>query len=84
VAALGCLSLHTGLHLGVRWNRLLMLDFLALSALGAVAGAFAATAGDADPAAAQARRRLVFRAHVILFLPLPILCALHVLGVYYF
>ncbi|MFT3770822.1 MAG: FAD-dependent oxidoreductase [Minicystis sp.] len=84
VLALACLFLHTGLHLGVRLNRLLMLDFLAISVLGAVAGVFAAASGGADPAAAQARRLLVFRVHVLLFLPLPILVALHVLGAYYF
>ncbi|APR78435.1 Nitrite reductase [NAD(P)H] large subunit protein [Minicystis rosea] len=83
-AAIAFLFLHTGLHLGVRLNRLLMLDFLALSALGAVAGLFAAVIGNGDPAAAQARRLFVFRVHVILFLPFPILVALHVLGAYYF
>jgi nitrite reductase (NADH) large subunit len=83
-ATLACLFVHTGLHLGVRLNRMLMLDFLAVSLLGAAAGVFAAASGSADPAAAQARRVLVFRAHLAVFLPLPILVALHVLGAYYF
>jgi nitrite reductase (NADH) large subunit len=84
VAAVACLALHTGLHLGVRLNRVLMLDFLALCLLGAAAGVLAAASGSGDPAAAEVRRQLVFRVHVVFFLPLPVLCALHVLGAWYF
>lgn len=82
-ATLACLAAHTGLHLGAHLNRALMIDFLATALLGAVAGAFAAAPGGGDPAA-EARRRLVFRAHLVAFLPLPVLVALHVLGALYF
>jgi nitrite reductase (NADH) large subunit len=79
-AALVCLGWHTGLHVGQRFNRLLALDFLAASVLGAVAAAAVALG---DPTGA-ARRILATRAHLFILLPLPVLVALHVLGVYYF
>jgi nitrite reductase (NADH) large subunit len=80
-AALVCLGCHTGLHAGQRFNRLLTFDFLAASALGAVA-AVATALG--DPVAGAARRLLATRAHLFILLPLPVLVALHVLGAYYF
>src|SRR6185436_16680857 len=61
--AVVCLAAHTGLHLGQRMNRLLMIDFLALSVLGALAAAVTAFVHRLDPARAQARRELVARAH---------------------
>jgi NADPH-dependent 2,4-dienoyl-CoA reductase/sulfur reductase-like enzyme/bacterioferritin-associated ferredoxin len=79
--ALLALAAHTGLHLGVRLNRLLALDLLAAGALGGVAAA-ATVLG--DPLAAQARRLLATRAHLYVLFPLPVLVALHVLGAYYF
>jgi hypothetical protein len=82
-ATLVCLFAHTGLALGDRLNRLLMLDFLALTALGAVAAVLAAAPASGDPAA-QSRRVVATRTHLVLFLPFPILVALHVLGAYYF
>ena len=83
-AAVVCLWVHTGMHLGERLNRLLMLDFLALAVLGGVAAAVAALGAHLDPAAAQGHRQLANRAHLAVLLPLPILVALHVLGAYYF
>jgi nitrite reductase (NADH) large subunit len=80
-AALVCLACHTGLHLGERLNRLLSLDLLAASALGAVA---AAASGLGDAAAGPAQRLFATRAHLYVLLPLPVLLVLHVLGAYYF
>jgi nitrite reductase (NADH) large subunit len=80
-AAMVCLACHTGLRMGERLNRLLAVDFLAAAALGGVAAAATALG---DPIAGAARRALVTRAHLFLLLPLPVLVALHVLGVYYF
>jgi nitrite reductase (NADH) large subunit len=79
--ALVCLACHTGLHLGERLNRLLSLDLLAASALGAVA---AAASGLGDAAAGPAQRLFATRAHLYILLPLPVLLVLHVLGAYYF
>jgi nitrite reductase (NADH) large subunit len=81
VAALLCLVCHTGLRVGERFNRLLSIDFIAASVLGAVAAAATALG---DPAAGAARRILATRAHLFILLPLPVLVALHVLGAYYF
>jgi bacterioferritin-associated ferredoxin len=80
--ALGAVLLHTGLHLGVRLNLALMLDFLALSIVGALAGV-AASRGLLAPADAS-RRVAVGRVHVALFLPLPVLVALHAVSAYRF
>ena len=79
-AAVVCLWAHTGLRLGERLNRLLMLDVLALALLGGVA----ALGRSAEPGAAPARRLLADRAHLAVLVPLPILVALHLLGAYYF
>lgn len=57
---------------------------LLLAALGAGAAAVVAIAPGVDPQVAQARRMLAMRVHVALFLPLPVLIALHVLSAYYF
>lgn len=81
VAALVGVGCHTGLHVGERMNRLLTLDFLALSALGGLA---AAAHGLANPLGAAHRRLLATRLHLLLLIPLPVLLALHVLGAYYF
>lgn len=81
-AAIACAILHTGLHLGVRLDRALVIDFLALSALGA-ASALATALGGTDPAS-QSRRSRFSIAHVALLLPFPGLLALHVLRAYWF
>ena len=78
-AALVCLWAHTGLRLGDRSNRALMIDVLAISALGGAAAIATALGG-----ASQAPRARLSRAHVVLFLPLPALLALHVLRAYWF
>jgi hypothetical protein len=80
--ALGTVLVHTGLHLGARLNLALMLDFLALSAVGGLAALATARGGFAPTAAA--RRVIVARVHVALLLPLPVLVALHALGAYRF
>jgi nitrite reductase (NADH) large subunit len=73
-AALAVLAVHTGLRLGHHLNRALMVDFLVLSLLGAGAAVVTGRRGS----------RWWSRAHVALFLPLPVLVALHVLAAYYY
>ena len=77
-----CLWAHTGLRMGERLNLALTIDFLALIVLGGVTAAV--IGAPLDPQETQARRMLAMRAHVALFLPLPALLALHLLGAYYF
>jgi NADPH-dependent 2,4-dienoyl-CoA reductase/sulfur reductase-like enzyme/bacterioferritin-associated ferredoxin len=83
-AALVALSLHTGLHLGQNLNRLLMYDFLALTLLGAAAGGVTALSHWFSLRTASKQHDLWKRAHLILFLPLPVLLALHIFGAYYY
>jgi len=82
--ALVMLGLHTGLHLGANLNRLLMIDFLALSQLGALAAGVTALSHWWSPGTAQNRRLVSSQAHLMLFWPLPVLLALHILGAYFY
>lgn len=82
--ALIMLGLHTGLHLGANLNRLLMIDFLALSQLGAVTASVTALSHWWSPSTAQNRRLVSSQAHLMLFWPLPVLLALHILGAYFY
>lgn len=88
VLALLVLFLHTGFHLGSNLNFWLMMSFLSLAFVGAVAGGIKAfehvlqrkgvRAGSGPPAA------LPIWVHIILFWPLPVLLALHIFTVYYY
>jgi nitrite reductase (NADH) large subunit len=79
-ATLALLLAHTGLSVGENLNRLLMLDFLALSGAGAAAGAVFAIA---RPLRVRARRWSAWL-HILLGCPLPALLVFHVISVYYF
>lgn len=79
-ATVAVLIAHTGLALGDNLNRLLMLDFLALSAAGAAAGAVFAIA---RPLRVRARRWSAWT-HILIGWPLPALLGFHILSVYYF
>jgi nitrite reductase (NADH) large subunit len=82
-AAVGVLTVHTGLRLGNHLNFLLIAGFLALTALGSCAGAV--TAIERSPTRASRRlRALSGYWHVVLLWPLPALLGFHVLSVYYF
>jgi len=87
-AALGALAVatlvvHTGLSLGNHLNFLLISGFLALTALGACAGA--AIALERAPNRRTRRlRALSGYGHVALLWPLPTLLGFHILSVYYF
>jgi NADPH-dependent 2,4-dienoyl-CoA reductase/sulfur reductase-like enzyme/bacterioferritin-associated ferredoxin len=78
------LVLHTGLHLGKNLNRMLMIDFLTLSLIGALAAGVTALSHWWSPITARNQRLVWYRAHFMLFLPLPVLLALHILGAYYY
>jgi nitrite reductase (NADH) large subunit len=78
------LIFHTGLHLGKNLNRMLMIDFLTLALIGAVAAAVTALSHWWSPITARNQRLVWYRAHFMLFLPLPVLLALHIVGAYYY
>lgn len=86
VVTLLALICHTGLHLGMRrsLNLALMIDLLALTLLGAGAGGLTALSHHFSPLRARNVRSISARAHLILFWPLPVLLALHILDAYYY
>ena len=82
--ALIALVLHTGLHLGENFNRVLMLDFLTLTLLGSAAAGITAVSHRWSPIAARNRRSWGSTAHIALVWPLPVLVAIHIIGAYYY
>jgi nitrite reductase (NADH) large subunit len=77
------LLVHTGLRLGNHLNFLLIASFLALTALGSIAGAVVAL--ERVPNRWTRRvRALSGYWHVVLLWPLPALLGFHILKVYYF
>ncbi len=78
------LIFHTGFHLGSNLNRWLMLDFLAILGLGAVAGAVIAASHRFNPIRARRLRKHWRWFHTLVAWPLPALLGMHILSVYYF
>ena len=88
-AVVGALSLivviaHTGLHLGVGLNLLLMLNYLALACAGAVLGYLTVTDGTLPSPAWQRWKQRAISLHLWLFWFLPVLTAFHILTVYWY
>lgn len=83
--ALAILYLHTGFSLGENLNRYLMLDFVLLALVGALAGLIIGSERYTRMGYAGKRwRKWLTHSHIVLFWPLPVLLTLHVLSVYYF
>ena len=88
--AFGLISLvvlyaHTGFHFGHNLNFWLMLVFIILNLLGAITGIVVALENTSNPKVArfsQAIRPYMLWGHIILFWPLPVLVAFHILSVY--
>jgi len=88
-AVIGALSLivviaHTGLHLGVGLNLLLMLNYLGLACAGAALGYLTATDGAVPSAAWQRWKQRAVSVHLWLFWFFPVLTAFHILTVYWY
>lgn len=84
LSALALLVLHTGLSLGNNLNRWLMLNFLALAGLGAMAGGVIALERKlAGPWGGRLRRWWSW-GHILVLWPLPALLGFHILAVYYY
>jgi nitrite reductase (NADH) large subunit len=78
---------HTDLRFGSNLNFVLMSVFVALNLLGAFAGWVVAVEGKDNGCLAQWARQwrpLVTFLHLLLFWPLPVLLAFHILAVYYY
>ncbi|MGB0682545.1 MAG: FAD-dependent oxidoreductase [Magnetovibrionaceae bacterium] len=82
------LFLHTGFRLGSNLNATLMVSFLIMLVLGAIAGF--ATGGDHElrrqglGSNTEPPRKLPTWAHILAFWPVPVLLAAHILTVYSF
>ncbi len=84
LACAGILILHTGFHLGSNLNRWLILDFLGILTLGALAGVVVSLSHKFKPAAAKKIRKTWTWLHILVAWPLPVLLAFHIISVYYF
>ncbi len=88
-AVLGTISLvalvtHTGFRLGNNFNFVLMLNFLALALVGALAGTVTSLERRLSPVAAKRLRSFWTGTHIAMAWPLPVLVVLHVVIAYYF
>lgn len=84
LSALSLLVLHTGLSLGNNLNRWLMLNFLALAGLGALAGGVIALERKLAAPWGSRLRRWWSWSHILVLWPLPALLGFHILAVYYY
>ncbi|NHN38160.1 FAD-dependent oxidoreductase [Pseudomaricurvus alcaniphilus] len=84
VASAVLLVFHTGFHPGENLNRLLLLTFLLVLVMGALAGTVTALGHRLAPGRAQAVQRGWSLLHIVAAWPLPVLLMVHVLSVYYF
>lgn len=75
---------HTGFHLGDNLNRLLMVSFLGVLIMGALAGFVTGLSHTLSPARAQSVQKNWSFLHLLAAWPLPVLLAMHILSVYYF
>jgi nitrite reductase (NADH) large subunit len=83
LVTLAALAAHSGMRLGSNLNFALMVSFLALNIVGAIAGGLTALERRIGAAAPRYRTALV-TAHILATWPLPVLIAFHVASAYYF
>lgn len=80
----GLLFLHTGLHFGANLNQLLMLNFISILSIGALAGVAVSLSHTLSPVHARKVRSFFTWSHIFISWPLPFLLSIHILTVYYF
>ena len=73
---------HTGAHLGTNLNRILMLNFLGVIVVGALAGCVLALANKIE--SGPVLKKMSYWAHIVITWPLPALIIAHIFSVYYF
>jgi nitrite reductase (NADH) large subunit len=78
------LGAHTGFRLGSQLDRALVVCFLALAGLGALAGVVTALESRLSPAAGSRLRRATSGVHALAFWPFPVLVFFHVLKTYWY
>lgn len=82
--ALATLLAHTGISLGEGINRWLIINFLLIALVGGASAAIAAIEGAKPTISIKRAKRFLVNAHIVIFWPLPVLLAFHILSVYYF
>ncbi|MEM0911156.1 MAG: FAD-dependent oxidoreductase [Pseudomonadota bacterium] len=82
--ALATLFAHTGISLGEGVNRWLIINFLLIALVGGASAAIAAIEGAKPTMSVKRAKRFLVNAHIVVFWPLPVLLAFHILSVYYF
>ncbi len=78
------LVVHTGMRLGEHLNRYLMVTFLALTVLGAIAGVVIGLEHRWARSSGRRLRSVALWLHIVLVWPVPTLLAYHILKTYYF
>ncbi len=84
MAALTTLYVHTGGRLGSNLNFLLMMSFCGLAIAGAVSAYVIAQEHKLNPGFVKKWRANSLWIHILLFWPVPVLLAFHILKSYYF
>jgi len=84
LVALAILLAHTGAHLGENLNKLLMLNFLIISAVGAFAGLSLALASKISTSGIETLKKSWYWIHILVVWPLPALLIIHIFSVYYY
>ncbi|MFC3120177.1 FAD-dependent oxidoreductase [Agaribacter flavus] len=82
--ALATLFAHTGISMGEGINRWLIVNFVAIIAVGVLSGITASMEGYWASSTLKSIKRKLVWGHILAFWPFPILLAYHVLSVYYF
>ena len=83
-SCIAILIAHTGLSTGHNFNRIFMLNFLSIIAVGAIAGVSLSLSHQLSPNKARSLNKFWTWAHLILVWPFPILAIVHIITVYYF
>lgn len=75
---------HTGLHLGSNLNQILMINFLSVICLGAIAGALFSMSHSLGAHSGKRLKKFWTWVHIVVTWPLPVLLGYHIISVYYF
>lgn len=84
LACASTLILHTGLHLGENFNRILAIDFIGILIFGSLAGTAYSISHRLKISSGKKFKSFWTWGHILVTWPLPILLAIHILSVYYF
>ncbi|MAZ89560.1 MAG: hypothetical protein CL693_18150 [Cellvibrionaceae bacterium] len=84
VTSAGLLMFHTGFHTGENLNQMLMMCFLLVLGMGALAGLVTSLGHKLSPNRSASVQRFWNYLHILVAWPLPVLLITHIVTVYYF